>query len=262
MGPLLEQLYAAYNRPELIDPDPLAPVLRYGLPEDQELVGLVAASLAFGNVKQILVSIENVLGILPEPRATLTAMSPASLRQALAGFRHRYASGEDMAALLIGARAAIQRHGSLGACFRAHLRPDHLDVVPALAGFSAELRALGGQERNYLLCDASKGSANKRWCMYLRWMLRRDTVDPGTWSALASPALLVVPVDTHMHRFCGALGMTRRATADMKTAQEITAAFRLVAPDDPARYDFSLTRLGIRRETEAATAFLDAARGI
>jgi hypothetical protein len=42
------------------------------------------------------------------------------------------------------------------------------------------------------------------------------------------------------------LKLTTRAQSDIRTAMEITAAFRTIAPTDPVRYDFALTRLGIR----------------
>jgi hypothetical protein len=45
--------------------------------------------------------------------------------------------------------------------------------------------------------------------------------------------------------------MTCRKNADMPTAVEITEAFRKIAPEDPVRYDFSITRLGIRKDTDA-----------
>jgi hypothetical protein len=48
-----------------------------------------------------------------------------------------------------------------------------------------------------------------------------------------------------MHRIARLLGLTARRSADARTALEVTAAFRGVRPDDPARFDFSLTRLGI-----------------
>jgi hypothetical protein len=59
-----------------------------------------------------------------------------------------------------------------------------------------------------------------------------------------------VPLDTHMFRICSALGFTSRLQADGKTALEITAAFRRIRPDDPIRYDFCLTRMGIRRDCD------------
>jgi hypothetical protein len=49
-----------------------------------------------------------------------------------------------------------------------------------------------------------------------------------------------------MHRIGRILGLTRRRTADLRTAQEMTEGFRRMAPGDPVRYDFCLSRLGIR----------------
>ena len=260
--PLLEQLYQAYNRAEFVELDPLATVQRYTAPEDQSLVGLIASSLAFGNVKTILASIDRVLHLLPSPHASLIAATPRELARGLAGFRHRYADEDAMRALLLGARHMIATHGSLATCFRAQIKPGDEDVQPALARFSALLRDAGGLPKNYLLADAAKCSASKRWHMYLRWMLRKDAVDPGPWHGTVPTAMLIVPIDTHMHRFCTALGLSRRNAADLRTAREVTAAFREICPEDPVRYDFSLTRLGIRRDTEATEAFLAEARAL
>jgi hypothetical protein len=44
--------------------------------------------------------------------------------------------------------------------------------------------------------------------------------------------------------------MTVRKSADLATSIEITEAFRKVSPDDPVKYDFAITRLGIRDELE------------
>ncbi|MBW2650885.1 MAG: DUF2400 family protein, partial [Deltaproteobacteria bacterium] len=90
---------------------------------------------------------------------------------------------------------------------------------------------------------------------FLRWMVRRDDVDPGGWDDIP-PSKLVIPLDTHMHRICLALGITKRKQANMKTALEITRSFQVIAPHDPVRYDFALTRLGIRKDTDI-TSFLD-----
>ena len=85
--------------------------------------------------------------------------------------------------------------------------------------------------------------------MYLRWMIRKDDVDPGCWKGI-SPSKLVIPVDTHIHRICRKLRLTRRKQADLKTALEITEKFRRIAPDDPVKYDFVLTRFGIRDDLD------------
>jgi uncharacterized protein (TIGR02757 family) len=115
-----------------------------------------------------------------------------------------------------------------------------------LAAVSALVRALGEvrQEPNFLLPEPSRGSACKRLHLYLRWMVRRDAVDPGPWTGVRASDLMV-PLDTHMHRICSLLSLTSRRQPDGRAAAEVTAHFRNICPLDPVRYDFSLTRLGM-----------------
>lgn len=130
----------------------------------------------------------------------------------------------------------------------AHYSPKDETVLPALTGFVGELiRDMDGATS--LLSSPSKGSACKRLLLYLRWMVRRDAVDLGCWQGVRADQL-VMPVDTHIHRLALALGMTRRKQANMATALEITEWFRCIAPHDPLRYDFVLTRLGIRSDMD------------
>jgi uncharacterized protein (TIGR02757 family) len=83
--------------------------------------------------------------------------------------------------------------------------------------------------------------------LMLRWLVRCDEVDPGVWSCVG-PEKLIVPLDTHMYKIARAMGLTERKVPDIRTALEITAAFGRISPADPVRYDFALTRLGIRKE--------------
>ncbi len=237
----LEALYERFNRPEWIDPDPLAVARGYRTRADREVAALVAAALAFGGVKQIMASVRRALAPFPHPHADLLAARPEEIRHACAAFRHRYVGGEELAALLTGIRVVLGEHRSLGALFARLHAPGEEDIVPALARFVRVLQADSPLSRNYLLPDPARGSACKRLLLYLRWMVRADTVDMGLWKGV-DPALLVVPLDIHMHRICTRLGFTRRRAADLRTAREVTAAFRALRPDDPVRYDFCLTR--------------------
>ncbi len=251
----LGSLYNQFTRREYVHPDPLEVLYDYPEAADREVAGLVTACLSYGRVRSILASVRDALARMPSPRAWLTEATTETLRDAFAGFRHRFATGEQMAALLLGARRLVERHGSLNAAFVARLTSGDETVADALAGFAAELReAAGGLDAHLLPCPA-RGSACKRLHLFLRWMVRCDAVDPGGWAGV-SPRQLVVPLDVHMHRICTALGLLRRKSPDLKAALEATAAFRRFAPDDPVRYDFALTRLGIRTDTDL-DAFLD-----
>jgi uncharacterized protein (TIGR02757 family) len=245
----LEALYLRYNRPEYIHPDPLSPVLRYEHSADQEIAGLVAASLAFGNVKTIVASVERVLDTLASPHANLMTATRPQLTKRFKTFRHRYVTGREVTDLLMGMQHVLQAYGTLGQAFQQAIDPDDDDIVPALGRWRGLLREGGRLEKNYLLPDPARGSACKRLFMYLRWMVRKDGVDPGPWTFI-DPAQLLYPMDTHMLRIAGLLGFTHRTTADLRTAREVTVHFARIVPHDPVRYDFALTRLGIRDDTD------------
>ena len=61
----LEGLYYVYARRELINPDPLYFLYDYEI-SDREITGLIASSLAYGRVSQIMKSVKFVLDRLTE----------------------------------------------------------------------------------------------------------------------------------------------------------------------------------------------------
>lgn len=246
----LDRLYAAYNSPEWIHPDPLEYLHRYPEFHDREIVGLIASSLAYGRVAQILKSVSVVLEKMgPSPYEFLKLGTASSLEQAFLDFKHRFTTGKELVRMLVGIKEVVERFGSLYACFRAGLKQEHETVLPALSFLVKRLGAPFDGERNSLLPLPAKGSACKRLNLFLRWMVRKDHVDPGGWQGVG-PSRLIIPLDTHMYRICSHLKLTERKSSDMRTALEITRAFGRIEPDDPVRYDFALTRLGIRNDAD------------
>ncbi len=246
LKPWLESLYRAHNRRAFVHPDPLEFLYRYPDPRDQEIAGLIAACLAYGRVSQILASVSQVLDWMESPRAFLERTTAARLRQRFRGFKHRFTDGGELAAFLLSIKRAIAAHGSLEALFVSGIGARDETLLPALALFVDELRALAGGQGACpsLLPSPADGSACKRLNLFLRWMARKDAVDPGPWRTVPR-AKLVVPLDTHLFRIARLLGLTERKQADLKTAMEITRRFAEIRPRDPVRYDFSLTRIGI-----------------
>ncbi len=244
----LDSLYAAYNRRSFVHPDPLEFLYNYDAPADREAVGLIASCLAYGRVGQILASVARVLSPMGRHPAEYLQRTPDSeIQAACAGFVHRFTTGGEMADLLVSIKRAQARHGTLERLFAAEYGRGDETVLPALTSFVTELRGFSAGGCPTLLPCPDKGSACKRLNLYLRWMARGDEVDPGPWESV-SPSKLVIPLDTHMHRISRALGLTRRPQPDARTALEVTRAFREMRPRDPVRYDFSLTRLGIRKD--------------
>ena len=239
----LEELYREYNRRSRVHPDPVEFLYRYERPEDREVVALIAACLAYGRVGHILRSVGSVLERMgPSPARFVDAATALKLSAAFDGFRHRFSGADELTGLLLGIGEVRRRHGTLDLSFRAGMKDQ--GVAQGLSAFVSGLAAAAARPVGHLLPVPAKGSACKRLHLFLRWMVRQDNVDPGGWTGLA-PSDLIVPLDTHMHRIGLALGFTSRKAAGLRTALEITDAFRAFAPDDPVRYDFALTRLAI-----------------
>ena len=64
----LEDLYNRYNDRRYVHPDPLEFLYNYEDINQREVAGIIASSLAYGQVKQILKSVSSVLDVLgPNP---------------------------------------------------------------------------------------------------------------------------------------------------------------------------------------------------
>lgn len=244
----LDALLADFDPVATRSRDPVGFVHRYARHQDQEIVGLVAATLAFGNVIAARRSIELVLEKLgPEPAAFVAEAREQALLRQLDGFVHRIYRGQHIARMLHGAGALLREYGTLGAAFASFHRETG-DFRESLACFADVIRGdAPDRSTRHLVSNPRAGSACKRLLLYARWMVRPDDgVDLGLWTM--PPSELVVPVDTHIHRISRNLGLTSRRTASWITAEEITARLRELDPEDPVKYDFALCHLGVSRQ--------------
>jgi uncharacterized protein (TIGR02757 family) len=241
----LECLYETYNHRAYVHPDPVEFLYNYALPEDREIVGFIASALAYGRVQQINNSVTRVLLVMGASPLHFLLHTPwGSLRTLLSGFSHRFATGDNLAALLAGAGRLVAEHGSLQAAFLSGYSENDDNVLPALSHFAEAVFAVAPADPGHLLALPVRGSACKRLNLFLRWMVRQDAVDPGGWHPILK-SHLIIPLDTHMHRLGLKLGFTKRKQGNMITALEVTEGFKALIPEDPVRYDFILTRLGV-----------------
>jgi uncharacterized protein (TIGR02757 family) len=248
----LDGLYADFDRSGRIA-DPIEKVRPFADPADREIVGFLAAGLAFGRVASILASIDAVLDIMgPSPAAFVRRFDPRRDGARFEPFVHRWTRGRDLVGVLLVLRHMLESSGSLEQCFLDGDDPDADDISPGLERFCGRARAVdlrparaaaAGVHRFFPLPSA--GSACKRLNLYLRWMVRRDDIDLGVWTRV-SPARLVVPLDVHVVRVCRCLGLTRRVSPGWPMAAEITQALRRFDADDPVRYDFALCHVGMQ----------------
>ncbi len=253
---LLEEL-TILRGPDFLANDPLEFPRRYRDSRDREVAAFFSAVLAYGRVSIVRRNLEDLFLRMPEgPYEFVRSFDPCHDARRFEGFRHRFNSAGDMACLCWILRHMLEEEGSLESFF---LRGDggRGDIGEALASFSQRALAVDLRPASdvpgispaayvyYFFPSPSKGSACKRLCMFLRWVARTDDgVDLGLWGNV-SPGRLVIPLDTHTARISRLLGLTRRATADWKMALEVTEALKALDSEDPVRFDFALSHLGI-----------------
>ncbi len=235
--------------------DPVELPHRYSARADIEVSALLSACLAYGRADLFKPKLESLLaGMGPSPAAFIRAFDLPAARTLLDGFVYRFNVPTDLAVLFFGMRAAFEAHGSLEARFRHEL--DRAGTLHgALAGFTAALRTAPlaalrkqlGKERglHHLLPSPLGPGAAKRLNLFLRWMVRGpDAVDFGLWTSIPK-SVLIIPLDTHIGRIAGHLGLTRRTDLSWRTAEEITNSLRRLDPDDPVKFDFALCHYGM-----------------
>lgn len=250
----LDTLYSEFNADRVVA-DPVWMVRRFNRSDDREVVGFIAAALAFGRVQSVLNSIEGVLAAMGRsPAAFVRAFDPVRQRDCFNHLVHRWTHGADFAALVWILHQMLARSGSIENFFAEGLAGNAVDVSAALQSFSTRAQALDvsaiyGRRRPkpgvaYFFSKPSSGGACKRLNLYLRWMVREDRVDLGVWTKVR-PGQLIVPLDTHIIRVGQCLRLTRFKSPGWRMAADITASLRALDPVDPVRFDFSICHLGM-----------------
>lgn len=264
----LEALTAATDPASRLAADPLGFVHRYTRADDQEVAAVFAAGLAYGRVASFRPVIGAVLDQADRkggPRRWLAALD-ADDDLVLGALNHRWTRGPDLARLARVLARVLTEHGRLGDIAAAADDRASPTLAPAIEAVVQTLRAAAEAESGrpfaalprgfrYLLPAPSGGSACKRWCMFLRWMVRRPGsgaagVDLGLWDL--DPARLVMPLDTHVRRLAWFTGLTDRRDASWRTAVEVTRSLARLDPEDPLRHDFALAHLGISGACQGA----------
>jgi uncharacterized protein (TIGR02757 family) len=254
LKPVLDRLYTEFNYPDSAT-DPIQLVRRFTRPDDREVVGLIAASLAFGRVASLIQSIERVLAVLgPHPAESIRRFEPSRDRVSFTDIVHRWIRGSDIAALIWIIHQMLRQSGSIEEFFVEGFDQDAPDLSRAIDSFSAramafDLKPIYGRVPKrpgvcYFFPRASAGSACKRLNLFLRWMVRHDALDLGVWTKV-SAAKLIVPLDTHVIRLGRCLRLTRRISPGWRMAIDVTESLRAMDAADPVRYDFAICHVGM-----------------
>lgn len=239
----LRMLADFYEVPSFCDEDP-SQFLRWYRPEagrgnvaDVEAASFIAAMLAFGNRKQFIPKIRQVLETSDRSLGSIaewlrSGKYTSEFPNGPAKF-YRFYSYDDMQVFFGEFADILKEAGSLGEFFHKNYSGDLASLISSAFPKST-------------IVPKGHNSANKRIHMFLRWMVRRGSpVDLGLWD-WADPASLLIPLDVHVMQEAAKLGLIPEgAAASRKTAECLTAVLAEVFPGDPCRGDFALFGLGV-----------------
>lgn len=212
--------------------DPVSFVRRWFSDADREVAGFIASQFAYGRIEVFMGFLERLFGLMGNgPQRFVESGSWEGLK----GFYYRFQKENDLIYLFDALHRIVGDHGSLGAMFRSFYDGDTCRAIWRIRG-----EYLPRDDRlTFFFPRPSSAGAQKRWNMYLRWMVRKDEIDIGIWDFI-NTADLTVPLDTHIYKIGRCLGWTTQRTPSYRAAREVTEALKRYCPSDPLKYDFFL----------------------
>lgn len=198
---------------------------------DIEVAGLVAATFAFGRRTVARRKAAELLSRLgPSPAHAMCSL-PIQRLKVITSFHHRTWGPEALYAFLVRLRQLYQKKDTLSS-YVGHVSCGMQAAMRIWEEvfFSAGLGRLMGNPA----CSAAK-----RIHLFLRWLVRRDKIDPGGWDFL-EPKALFPPLDVHVSRWAYREGIVARPTPSRANLFHLRDFWLQISPQDPLRYDFAI----------------------
>lgn len=239
----LDEKAEQYEKPGFLETDPLGILHELDHPSDQEILGLLVATIAWGNRASIIKSGCDLLKRLDhQPYTFIVNATELELKQMSKGFVHRTFNENDLFFFLSSLKRAYTQSSSLESFFispESRLDQGIINLRTFLLQTPHETRT-----RKHL-SDPEKSSASKRLHLFLRWMVRgaEKGVDLGIWKQVKT-SQLSCPLDVHSGRIARSLGLLTRKQNDLKTLIELDTKLRAFDSNDPVKYDFALFGIG------------------
>lgn len=226
-----EDIYKKYNNSDFIHTDPIH--FPHTLGGNREFVAITAACFAYGNVKAIKSFLRNFFEYY--------GTDPLNVPEEPKGLYYRFQSAADVHYYAHFMKRLYEKYGSVENIFAEKETLE--EGIDHFYNVMNEMCSDAGKGFFFLFPNPRTSGA-KRLRMFLRWMIRDDDIDFGLWKKFDNTELLM-PIDTHILRFAKNTGIIKTDSASRKNLEDVSGFFRELSPDDPAKYDFALTRLGI-----------------
>ena len=256
----IDELVLKYETEEFIKDDPIRIPNKFTEKKDIEIAGFIASLVAYGRREVFIKKLNQLLDIAQyEPYNFIMNFEP----EILGDFNYRFGKPEDFAQIFDIMRNLYEKDGGLEELFKYGYQSTHPEIkdfdplpqgareqnnmfIPVTDYFYSRAKDNNATGFKFMVPDARKGSAMKRICMFLRWMIRKGPVDFGIWDFMPASDLLI-PLDTHVARISREMGLLKRNANDFKAVLEITENLRKFDPQDPVKYDFAMFGYGVSK---------------
>lgn len=242
----IDKLAETYETVDFIKDDPVRVPNKFTEKRDIEIAGFIASLVAYGRREVFLKKLNALFDIAQnEPLNFILNFEP----EILGDFNYRFGKPEDFAQIFMILRGLYSQSGGLEELFKYGYENqiENNMFIPVTDFFYSQAKESNSQGFKFMIPDARKGSAMKRMCMYLRWMVRKGPVDFGIWNFM-NPSELLIPLDTHVARLSREMGLLTRNANDFKAVLELTANLRKFDPEDPVKYDFAMFGYGVNQK--------------
>jgi len=237
-----------YNQPFFIAVDPISIPHQFKKKQDIEISGFFASIFAWGNRTTIINKSKELMELMQNAPHDFCLHHTSSDLKNLLSFKHRTFNPTDLLYFISFLKYHYQKNATLETAFTRGMNKGDADIENGLNGFYDyffSLEEFPARTRKHIASPHKKASC-KRLNMYLRWMVRKDDhgVDFGIWKNI-SPSQLIIPLDLHVARVARHFKLLKRNQTDWRAATELTATFKSLDKNDPAKYDFALFGLGV-----------------
>lgn len=246
----IDELAAKYETIEFFNDDPVHFPNKFSDKKDIEIAGFIASLVAYGRREVFIKKLNQLFDIAQnEPYNFIANFEP----EILGDFNYRFGKPEDFAQIFTVLKKLYRENGGLEELFKYGFEnrfdADKLGnlFIPVTDYFYSHTEDNSSMGFRFMIPDARKGSAMKRMCMYLRWMVRKGPVDFGIWNFMPASDLYI-PLDTHVARISREMGLLTRNANDFKSVIELTENLKHFDPNDPAKYDFALFGYGVNNK--------------
>jgi uncharacterized protein (TIGR02757 family) len=241
----LDNLEKNYKNIKTIYTDPIKYVYQFQDSYNKELVGLMIALFSYGNIKAMFQFMDQFIDYLkPDPINKIMDFKD----NYNINLYYRFQSKNDIKNIFMVFKELIINDPSQKYLFKIYynFNNNFTNIYPLLDNFIENIKTFIPKKIRtdgitHYFCLRNKNSVLKRYCLFFRWMVRKNYPDFGLYNFL-EPKMLIFPLDTHILHFAYTNHIISSKISSRKNAIKITDYFKQFCPEDPLKYDFYIIR--------------------